>query len=461
MPYITEVTLLKRKILSLISEKMFNGTLKEDLRNIAYILIPDDAKPLKCCIYFDRALTKQKIKLILGLDHIKYKNVAWSDIYNDFEKSNGKEIPLITVLRDACNGCPQKRYYITEACQHCLAHPCVLNCPKNAITIESDRAVIDEEKCVKCGICVKICPFNAIIEVHKPCEYACPTGAITTDENNIAVIDEEKCIYCGQCIIGCPFGAIVERTDILQVIKKIKENKNLVALVAPSAVGQFSPKATMKQLCTALKLIGFKKVYELAYFADLIAREEAAELKEKKAENQTLTSSCCPAWVYFARKVRKNFAKTLSNALSPMARAAEAKKGDEIFVFIGPCLSKKKEAESTAIDYVLTFEELACLFTAKKIDVLSCEESEFDVEGPRPGRIFAISGGVTEAIKHYAGTEFNTEKINGLDKDSIKYLQRLKGVDFIEVMACENGCIGGPFVVTNPKRTAKLIENAE
>lgn len=375
---------------------------------------------------------------------------------NDIEYAEVDSLSLF--FSDAYNGCPQKRYYITEACQHCLAHPCVLNCPKNAITIHSDRAVIDESICVECGKCVKICPFNAIIEVHKPCEHSCPTSAITTDENGIAVIDEEKCIYCGNCIISCPFGAIVERTDILQVLKELLAEKNLVALVAPSAVGQFSPNATMKQLCAALKMIGFKKVYELAYFADLIAREEAKELEASKAENRLLTSSCCPAWVYFAQKVKTKFAKTLSSTLSPMAKAATFKKEDEIFVFIGPCLGKKKEAENTKIDYVLTFEELACMFAAKKIDVLSCPESEFDISGNLPGRTFAVSGGVTEAVRTYADVDFSSDRINGLHKDSIKYLQRINNTDFVEVMACENGCVGGPFTISTPKSTARMVE---
>ncbi|MBT9147430.1 MAG: Iron hydrogenase 1 [Syntrophomonadaceae bacterium] len=175
-----------------------------------------------------------------------------------------------------------------------------------------------------------------------------------------------------------------------------------------------------------------------------------------------LTTSCCPSWVYYAKKINQKFKSTLSHTPSPMLKAEDAKKSGEIFVFIGPCISKKKEAENTKIDYVLTFEELACMFAAKNIDVVSCKEKELDIEGSYDGRVFAKSGGVIEAVKHNLTDaikeKIQTEQINGLNKESIEFLNRTNNSDFTEIMICEWGCIGGPCVVTNPAVTQRMLD---
>ncbi len=457
MAYITEIEIIKRKILTLLSKKMFEGTLREEIRDISEKISPDRAQPFRCCVYHDREITNDRIKIVLNLDHKKYKNVSWAETYDDFFEGQTDNLPILSVLEEACNGCPQQRYYVTEACQHCLAHPCALNCPKDVITIENGRAKIDQDECIECGLCVKNCPFNAIIQVNRPCENACPVDAIQTDEQGIARIDYDRCILCGRCLTGCPFGAVVERSDMLKVIRELTEGKKLTALLAPSIVAQFSVKATVPELTTALKQIGFDKVYELASYAAITAEQEARELEGKKGK---LLSSCCPSWVYYIEKILPDFRENISLTPSPMKVAGADKKSDELLVFIGPCISKKQEAEESNIDYVLTYEELASMLAARDIDVSLCEETVPDMAGDYRGWLFAKSGGLTEAVQNFlaAPEEFDVDKVDGIDSGLERRLGKLvNDVDFIEGMACENGCIGGPCTVTNPRITKKKL----
>ncbi len=457
MAYITEIEIIKRKILTLLSQKMFEGTLREDIRDISEKITPDSAQPFRCCVYHDREITNDRIKTLLNLEYEKYKNVSWAKTYESFMTGEIDDLPPLSILDEACNGCPQQRYYVTEACQHCLAHPCALNCPKDAISIEDDRAKIDEDECVECGLCVKNCPFNAIIQVNRPCENACPVEAIQTDEEGIARINYERCILCGRCLTSCPFGAIVEKSDMLTVIKKLTGGKKLTALLAPSIVGQFSVKATVPELTTALKEIGFDKVYELASYAARTAEKEAVELEENDG---VLLSSCCPSWVSYIEKITPEFVENISKTASPMRAAGEDKKAGETLVFIGPCISKKQEAETTDIDYVLTYEELASMLTAKDIDVSTCPETDPDMAGDYRGWLFAQSGGLTESLQNFLSEpgDFEIDKIDGIENKLAAKLKRMaKKADFIEGMGCENGCLGGPCIITNPRITKRKL----
>ena len=113
--------------------------------------------------------------------------------------------PMLTVLDEACNACVRTHFMVTNACQGCLARPCMMNCGKKAIEIKNGRAHIDEEKCVNCGLCMQNCPYHAIIKIPVPCEEACPVGAISKDENGKERIDYDKCIFCGNCMASVIF----------------------------------------------------------------------------------------------------------------------------------------------------------------------------------------------------------------------------------------------------------------
>ena len=115
------------------------------------------------------------------------------------------------MIKFACNRCPEKMVKVSDMCQGCLAHPCMEVCPKNAIVWESGRSTIDQDKCIKCGRCVDVCPYHAIVKTERPCAEACGMNAIHSDPLGRAEIDYSKCVSCGQCLVSCPFGAIADK----------------------------------------------------------------------------------------------------------------------------------------------------------------------------------------------------------------------------------------------------------
>ena len=131
-------------------------------------------------------------------------------------------------------------------------------------------------------MCVKACPYNAIVKISVPCEDACPVGAIKKDETGFASIDFDKCITCGKCISSCPFGAVHERSQIIDILKAIKEGKKVIAMIAPAIAGQFP--GNIYQLKTAIVKAGFTDVYEVAQGADITAHNEAEEFIERMNE---------------------------------------------------------------------------------------------------------------------------------------------------------------------------------
>ena len=125
-------------------------------------------------------------------------------------------------------------------CRGCVARSCYMNCPKDAIRFKKNgQAMIDHDTCVSCGICHKSCPYHAIVYIPVPCEESCPVKAISKDEHGVEHIDESKCIYCGKCMNACPFGAIFEISQTFDVLQHIKKGEKLVAIIAPSILGQF------------------------------------------------------------------------------------------------------------------------------------------------------------------------------------------------------------------------------
>ncbi len=470
------VTYLKRKIYTELALLAFEGKISEEIEKIPQRVIPDDQKPLRCCIFKDRAIVEKCLKIALGFTSEEYYRKDLAELAAlAYEEKKFDDGFWLRPIKTACDTCPTHKYYITEACRNCVAHLCVYNCPKNAIQIINGRAFINESLCVECGKCAQVCPFHAIIELKRPCEYACPVGAIQVDKDKTTRIDIEKCILCGKCLIGCPFGAIAEKTYLVQVIKTLQEGKKVFALIAPSILGQFSPLADLNKINGALKLLGFSGVFDVAEGADDTAKEESKEFLERIKEKQEpfMTSSCCPSFTLCIEKHYPNLVPKVSHTPSPMiftARRAKEKYPDSILVFIGPCLAKKEEARRTKlIDYVLTYEELAAMLVAKNIDVLSAPSEKFISQATKYGKIFPITSGVSESIK--AGLKFwgeNTEilkpvYINGINKETRKILKaanfgKVNG-NFIEGMACEEGCIGGPHVLSKPTVTKKVIQN--
>ena len=362
---------------------------------------------------------------------------------------------------------------VTDACRGCIAHRCEAACPRGAISFDAhQKAHIDPSKCVECGKCASMCPYSAIQNHKRPCENACKVKAISMDEEKVAHIDEKKCISCGACVYQCPFGAIADKSYILDAVRLIRESENntkyrVYCIVAPSISSQFRY-AKVGQIITALKRLGFFSVIEAALGADMVAYAESRELAEKGV----LTSSCCPAFVQF---VEKNFPKLLdrvSHNPSPMVALAEFIKTtdpDAKVVFIGPCTAKKAEAQREgareAVDCVLTFEELQALIDCRDFDVSQLPEDVLD-NASYYGRIFARSGGLSEAVRQALAEqkiEFDLKPVvcDGIEQCKMALLKLNRGVlpeNFIEGMACIGGCIGGAGCLTHGAKDKSEVD---
>ncbi|MDR2803037.1 MAG: monomeric [FeFe] hydrogenase, partial [Treponema sp.] len=376
--------------------------------------------------------------------------------------------PMLTVLDIACNACVRSHFMVTNACQACLARPCMTNCVKKAIAIKEGRARIDGDKCINCGLCLQNCPYHAIIKIPVPCEEACPVGAITKSENGKECIDFDKCIYCGKCMRECPFGAMMDKSQLVDVVKHIMNNKTVVALYAPAAATQF--RVDSGQLEAALLAAGFFGVMEVALGADVTADKEAEEFAGRMALGEKMmTTSCCPAYVRAIRRHVSELEDCISTTHTPMHYTAEMAQKEYpgcITVFIGPCLAKRREGmDDEYVDYVISVEEVSALFIAKEIDAAKMEAVPAKKTPTSTGRNFAKSGGVAAAVRARLKdtSTLKEEVIDGLDKAGMKRLAELGGIhagkiprtqdtpNLIEVMACQGGCIAGPQVIINPK----------
>ncbi len=431
-----------------------------EFNEIASKVIPKDEPPQRCCIYKDRAVVAERIRLAIG--------------------GSRKNPHVVQVIDIACDECPEAGYVVTDLCRGCLAHSCMDACKLKAIHIDDQHhARIDKSKCVECGRCAKACPYSAIHNFQRPCEKACKVGAISMGPGGEAQIDYEKCISCGACVYHCPFGATVDVSGIVDVINSLKEsridrNNPTVAIVAPSIASQFLY-ANLGQVITGIKRLGFAKVFEVALGADMVASKEAQELVEKGF----LTSSCCPAFVKYIETKFPKLTDKISHNLSPMAELGKfLKEGHPEYkiVFIGPCIAKKAEIRKTEvgkyIDYAITFEELQALFDSRDIILREQEETEWN-QASYYGRIFARSGGlataVTQALKELDVKDFEFKPVicDGIDKCKQALARADKGVlpgNFIEGMACVGGCVGGSGNLVRyedaPKEMETHIEKA-
>lgn len=343
------------------------------------------------------------------------------------------------------------------------------------IEIKEDNVSINriEERCINCGMCKKTCESI----------------------NNI----DDDCINCGQCIMTCPTGALTPKYNYKEVLNYIKDtNKTVVVFVAPAvrvAIGDsfgYKPGEFLEgKLVSALKEIGFNYVFDTTFGADLTIMEEAQELLERiKNKNTPMFTSCCPSWVLYMYKYHLNDISKLSTCKSPIAMQAAMIKTyfaqnydidseNIISVSLTPCVSKKSERELYPdTDIVITSSELILMIKELGIDFNALEDKEFDKllgKGSGGGLIFGASGGVMESVlrtayymlnKIKAPQEFyQLESIRGDNefketivdmkqfklkiaslskiKTVIENYDKLKDYDFIEIMSCPGGCIGG------------------
>lgn len=361
-----------------------------------------------------------------------------------------------------------------------------------------DAVIRDDNKCVNCGRCVRVCAdIQAVYAIDFSSrghyEHVSPYG-----EKHLANV---ACIMCGQCILNCPVGAISERSHIEEVVAALADKKkHVVVQTAPSvraALGElFSmPAGTLVtgKMVSALKACGFAKVFDVDLGADITIMEESAELLRRVSKGGTLPliTTCCPGWILMMEFFYPELIPHMSTCKSPhemlgmLIKCYYAKKAginpkDIVVVSIMPCTAKKFESTrpemESGVDYVLTTRELGRLIKMKNIDFVKLPDSDFDPAlgiSTGAGVIFGASGGVMEAALRTAYEVAEGKPLPKIDFTEIRGMEGikegkvvLKGKEirfacahgganlrklvamkdkyhFIEMMACPGGCIGG------------------
>lgn len=302
---------------------------------------------------------------------------------------------------------------------------------------------------------------------QRACADECTFEAISPNREGGIKIDPRVCVGCCSCVERCKDKRLTASRDIMAVLKALREEREglVYALIAPAFLGQFEEEVTPGKLRSAFKKMGFDGMIEVALFADILTLKEALEFDHNilNESDYQLTSCCCPMWIAMIRKIYHELMPHVPGSVSPMVacgRTIKTLHPDAVTVFIGPCLAKKAEAREQdvagAVDYVLTFEEVRDMFLSLGINPADMEESYKD-HSSRAGRIYARSGGVSEAVKE------TVERLNPQRKITV-HTQHADGVpackamigsilageakaNFYEGMGCVGGCVGGPKAI--------------
>ena len=469
------ITDIRKNVFTEVARMAYAGGDYTNAEDLPYKIVPGDQPLHRESIFLERAIAGERVRLAMGLGirPIQTRSLMTEGMDAAAVAEQYYEPPLVNIIPYACHACPENQYKVTVGCQNCLAASCQQVCPKGAISFVNGRSFIDKDKCIKCGKCAKACPYHAIIHLERPCQASCGMDAIGADEHGRAVINQDKCVACGQCLVACPFGAIVDKGQIFQVIQSILKGDKVIAIVAPAFIGQFSGMVSPGKLVTAMKMLGFNSVVEVAIGADMCTIEEAKDFLEKvPTEQDYMATSCCPAWHSMIEKLYPGEMNKISMTLTPMVFTARLMKKENPgckVVFVGPCAAKKLEAIRETIrsdvDFVLTFEELMGMFEAKEIDFASIPDSEGLNEGTAAGRGFAVAGGVAQAVadlvkKEHPDMEVKTARAEGL-RDCRKLMTMAKAGKYkgylLEGMACPGGCVAGAGTILPVDLAAKVV----
>lgn len=290
--------------------------------------------------------------------------------------------------------------------------------------------------CKNCYKCVRTCTVKAIKVL-----------------NDQAKIDENKCISCGHCLVVCPQNARHVLSDIESVKEAIKENKTIVAQLAPAYKGVFENPA---KLITALREMGITHIEEVSIGAELVSQKYEDIISNSQSEKYI--TSCCPSVVMLIERYYPELIPLILPVSSPMiahGKTIKKRYDDPYTVFIGPCISKKCEALSEdnkgIIDAVLTFDEIKELIVENNINLDTLEDGKADVEGTKRGSEYPLVGGILNALKPTLDNkQIDIISIDGLE-NCIKVLDELKSGNLngvcVELSACNESCLGGPGVL--------------
>lgn len=334
----------------------------------------------------------------------------------------------------------------------CLLHP------------QRHAPVIFAEECEQCAY-------------DRACENSCIFDAFEQGEDGKVHINKEKCTGCGACVDACKLEKLAANKDVVPVLQAVrKEGQEVYALAAPAFLGQFGADVTTGKLRAAFKAMGFQGLIEVAVFADILTLKEALEFDAniRQEQDYQLTSCCCPVWIAMIRKVYKELMPHVPGAVSPMVAAGRVVKKlhpGAVTVFVGPCMAKKKEARepdiADAVDYVLTFQEVQDMFEAADIHPGQLGEDEKE-HSSRAGRIYARTGGVSEAVKETV-KQLNPDRkiaVRAEQADGVpacrEMIERIKrgetDANFFEGMGCPGGCVGGPKSIIGKEEGRKNVE---
>lgn len=377
---------------------------------------------------------------------------------------------------------------------------------KMKVDVANPALVRDPDKCILCGRCVRVCEeiqeVGAIDFIGRGSEV---TVGTSFDEG----LNVSSCINCGQCLLVCPTGALVEKRNVEDVMNALGDPKKYVVVqhapsVSVSLAEEFGVKPGMdidKEMVAALRRLGFDRVFDTSFSADLTIMEEATELVGRLTNGGTLPmmTSCSPGWIKFVEQYYPEMIPHLSTCKSPQQMMGAIIKSffakregldpkDIVSVSVMPCTAKKFEAgraemivdDVPDVDYVLTTRELGELIKMHGIDIEKLQGEEADNpfgERSSAGKLFGGSGGVMEAavrtayflvtgneldelkfsaLRNSKGRKETTVKIGDLElgvavvsglANARKLLEEIKGgrsdIHFIEVMTCPGGCVAG------------------
>lgn len=395
-------------------------------------------------------------------------------------------------------------------------------CKEEPRIVTNPAIVRDPSKCIRCGRCIRACKD---VQGIAALTYAGRSSDIVVTTAYNKPMETTDCILCGQCSLVCPTGALVEKDDTEKVLDALQDpKKHVIVQVAPSvrvslgdAFGMEPGAIVTGQMVTALHLLGFDKVFDTNFGADLTIMEEGTEFLDRLQHGGVLPmmTSCCPGWVYYVEKHYSDCLPHLSSTKSPMSifgavaktyypKVAGIDVKDIVTVSVMPCTAKKFEAGRPElgrdgrpdVDIVLTTRELIKLIKYVGLSFGQLPETEFDSPlgtASGAGAIFGTTGGVMEAalrtvcdkltgktlerldfkeargfkgIKEYTlemgGRTLHIAIAHTLKNAEILMEQVRKGIspyDFIEVMACPGGCIGGggqPIGTTNAVKKKRM-----
>ncbi len=374
------------------------------------------------------------------------------------------------------------------------------------LDLSNNSIVRDLNKCIMCRRCETAC--NVIQTVGVLSGVGRGFEAVVAPANMMP-LGETKCTFCGQCVSVCPVGALTTMSSRYPVWNVLSDKtKTVVVQTAPAvrvAIGEefgMEPGSIATgKLVSGLRMLGFDKVFDTDFAADLTIMEETTEFIDRVTKNKNLPilTSCCPGWVKFFEHQFPELMYMPSTARSPQqmfgaiaksyyAQKIGVKREDIIVVSIMPCLAKKYEADREElktngipdVDLVLSTRELADMMKEAGIDLAKLEESDYDNplgESSGAGVIFGASGGVLEAALRTAADWLTGEDLQEIDFTAVRGLEGVKettinvaGLELkaaitsglgnarkilekiqkgeaeyhiIEIMACPGGCLNG------------------